>query len=78
MSAKLYKCVAARRLVIARKAGVTGEVAVRFKNVGLKPIILNSNQPLDIFGSFKSVTPDDVLNSNIVDLIASGMITIIG
>jgi hypothetical protein len=78
MSAKLYKCVAARRLVIARKAGITGEVAVRFKNVEIKPILISSNQPIDLFGNFKNIKQDDILNSNILELIAQGMITIIG
>jgi hypothetical protein len=77
MSAKLYKCVAAKKLVIARRAGVTGEVALRFKNPNIKQVIINSNQPIDLFTNFKNVSQDDVLNSNMLELIASGVLTIV-
>jgi hypothetical protein len=77
MTAKLYKQVAARNLVISRRAGVTGEVCIKFRNPNIKSITLSTNQPLDVFANNKKLTSEDVLTSNMVDLIVNGFLTIV-
>lgn len=77
MTAKLYKQVAARNLVVSRRAGVTGEVCIKFRNPNIKSITLSSNQPLNVFANNKNLTADDVLTSNIVELIVGGFLSII-
>lgn len=77
MTAKLYKQVAARNLVVSRRAGVTGEVCIKFRNPSIKSITLSSNQPLNVFANNKNLTADDVLTSNIVELIVGGFLSII-
>ena len=77
MTAKLFKQVAARNLVVSRKAGVTGEVCIKFRNPNIKSIMLNTNQPLDVFANNKKLTSEDVLTSNIVELLVNSFLTIV-
>jgi len=77
MSAKLYKAVAARQLIVARKAGVTGEVTIRFRNKDIKSIRLSSSNSVDVFKTRHDLKAEDVMTSNLVELIARNFITIL-
>lgn len=76
MSAKLEAAYAEKKVLVKKKQGTSGEIAIVFKDPTVKTIYIGHSGVVNLL-SFRGVTVNHLRNSNIKDLTTHGIVEIL-